>query len=106
MACPLLGVRCPAPVGGVRNPRFKPKGCLFHPGGHRLGKIGRANTCEPLADASLSAFSPVGCWRVYGLAVAERQVPGREVALVGVSTFVPGAQRAPTPVVARVCGTW
>jgi hypothetical protein len=33
----------------------KPEGGPFHPGGHRRGKIGRANTCEPLVDASLSA---------------------------------------------------
>jgi len=42
---------------------------------------------------------------VQGLAVAKRQVPGREVAPVGVSTTVPGAQRAPTPVATRMCGT-
>lgn len=65
MACPHLGVRCPAPVGGVRSPRLKPKDGPFHPGGHRLGKIGRANTCEPLVDASLSEIPSggmvVGC---------------------------------------------
>jgi len=106
MACPHLGVRCPAPVGGVRSPRLKPKDGPFHPGGHRLGKIGRVNTCEPLVDASLSEIPSGGMvGGVQGLAVAKRQAPGREVALVGVSTVVPGAQRAPTPIAARMCGT-
>ena len=35
--------------------RGKPEGGPFHPGGHRRGKVGRANMREPLVDASLSA---------------------------------------------------
>ena len=40
------------------------------------GKIGRANTCEPLVDASLSKISVGGmCGGVQGLAAAKRQTP-------------------------------
>jgi hypothetical protein len=47
MACPHLGVRRRLLVGGVRSPRLEPKGGPFHPGGHRLGKTGRANGLNP-----------------------------------------------------------
>jgi len=76
MACPLPDVRRPAP--GRRGAKLgeEPKGGPFHPGGHRLGKIGRANTREPLVDASLSANLVDGtCGGVQGHAVAKRQTP-------------------------------
>jgi len=92
-------------VGGVRSPG-KPKGGPFHPGGHRRGKIGRANTCEPLVDASLSEILVDGmCGGVQGLAAAMRQAPAGKWPRHGMSTVVPGAQRAPTPIAARACGT-
>ena len=73
MACPLPDVRRPAP--GRRGAKLgeKPKGAPFHPGGHRLGKIGRANTREPLVDASLSANLVDG--KCGGHAAAKRQTP-------------------------------
>jgi hypothetical protein len=76
MACPCPGVRRRLLVGGVRSPGFEPKGGPFHPGGHRLGKIGRANACEPLVDASLSnilAGGTVGGGK--GLAAVKRRAP-------------------------------
>jgi len=106
MACPLLGVRCRLLVGGVRSPGESPRAACSIRAATGEGKTGRANTCEPLVDASLSEIPSGGMvGGVQGLAVAMRQVPGREVATVGVSTTVPGAQRAPTPVAARMCGT-
>jgi len=105
MACPLPDVRRPAP--GRRGAKLgeKPKGGPFHPGGHRLGKIGRANMCEPLVDASLSATSSMGRTAGTGTCRCDAADAGREVAPSGVSTVVPGAQRAPTPIAARMCGT-
>jgi hypothetical protein len=42
---------------------------------------------------------------VQGRAVEMRQTPAGESLRFGVSTVVPGIQRAPFPVAARVCGT-
>ena len=54
----------------------KPKGGPFHPGGRRRGKIGRANTREPLVDASLSEILVDGTYGgVQGRAAAMRQAP-------------------------------
>ena len=48
----------------------------------------------------------MGCWSgAEGLAAAERQGPGKESYLAGRSTAVLGVSTAPTPVVARACGT-
>ena len=49
----------------------------------------------------------MGCWSgVQGRAVAKRRTPVGKWPRSGMSTVVPGAQRAPTPVAARMCGTW
>jgi hypothetical protein len=42
---------------------------------------------------------------VQGLAAAKRQAPAGKWLRSGMSTAVPGVQRAPSPVAARVCGT-
>ena len=61
---------------------------------------------EPLVDASLSETPIDGkCGGVQGRAVAKRQTPAGKWPRSGMSTVVPGAQRAPTPVAARMCGT-
>jgi hypothetical protein len=63
--------------------------------------------CEPLVDASLSEIPVDGEYGgVQGLSVAKRQTPAGKWLRSGKSTVVPGAQRAPTPVTARACGTW
>jgi hypothetical protein len=43
---------------------------------------------------------------VQGLAAEKRQALAEEPLSAGMSTAVPGVQRAPTPVAARACGTW
>ena len=48
----------------------------------------------------------MGCWSgVQGLAAGKRQAPAEEARSAGMSTAVLGVERAPTPVVARACGT-
>lgn len=48
----------------------------------------------------------MGCWSgVQGLAAVER-APAEHAPQSGMSTAVPGAQRAPTPVATHACGTW
>ena len=42
---------------------------------------------------------------VQGRAVVERQALAEHAPQSGMSTAVPGVQRAPTPVAARTCGT-
>jgi hypothetical protein len=85
MACPDLGVRRRLLVGGVRSPGLKPKGSPFHPGGHGRGTTGRANSREPLVDASLSAIPVDGkVRRGAGTGRCEAADAGREVAPVRV----------------------
>ena len=106
MACPLPDVRRPAPGGGVRSSGQSPRAARSIRAATGEGKTGRANTREPLVDAWLSEIPVDGkCGGVQGLAAAKRQTPAGKWLRSGMSTVVPGAQRAPSPVAARMCGT-
>jgi hypothetical protein len=77
MACPHPGVRCWLLVGGVRSLGFKPKGCSFHPSGHRREEDRAGEQCEP-SFASLSSILAGGMGGGgKGLAVVKRQAPDR-----------------------------
>jgi hypothetical protein len=70
------------------------------------GNVRTGELLEPSLMPRKAEPREMECWSgVQGLAAEKRQAPAEHAPQSGMSTAVLGVEGAPTPVVARVCGT-